>query len=145
MKRILLLTLALMFVTSVLVASPAIEIRDPWVREPNPARPVGAAFMTIENKGDTGVTLIGASSKAAEVVEIHEMTMSEGVMKMRMIEKLEIPARSTARLEPGGYHLMLIRLTGALKDGDSVEIELKLEGGEIIKVNAPVKKMEMHH
>lgn len=145
MKRILMMALTLMFVSSALVASPAIEIRDPWVREPNPARPVGAAFMTIENKGDTAVTLVGASSTAAEVVEIHEMTMSDGVMKMRMIEKLEIPASSTVKLEPGGYHLMLIRLTGELKDGDSVEIELKFEGDGIIKVNAPVKKMEMHH
>ena len=49
------------------------------------------------------------------------------------------------KLEPGGYHLMLIRLTGKLVEGDSVDIELKLAGDEIVKVTAPVKKGEMSH
>ena len=143
MKRALILTFACGLLASTTLASTTLEIRDPWVREPNPARPVGAAFMTIVNDGDTPVTIVGASSKAAEVVEIHEMKTSDGVMKMRMIESLEIPARSTVKLEPGGYHLMLIRLTGKLVAGDSVDIELKLAGDEIVKVAAPVKEGNM--
>lgn len=143
-RTILGLTLCLT-VAPTLLGAATLEVRDPWVREPNPGRPVGAAFMTISNNGDATIRIIGASSKAAEVVEIHEMKTVDGVMKMRMIESLEIPANSTVKLEPGGYHLMLIRLTGAMKEGDEVEIELKVEGGETLKVKAPVKKMEMQH
>jgi copper(I)-binding protein len=145
MKRMLLLTAILAALSTPLLAAPSLEISDPWVREPNPARPIGAAFMTITNPGDEAVSIVGASSKAAEVVEIHEMKMEDGMMKMRMIESLEIPAHGTVKLEPGGYHLMLIRLTGKLVDGDSVEIELKLSNGEALEVKAPVKKAEMDH
>ena len=145
MKRVLLLTTFLSLIAMAALASPTLEVREPWVREPNPARPIGAAFMVLENTGDTPITVVGASSKAAEVVEIHEMSMSDGVMKMRMIESLEIPAHSSVKLEPGGYHLMLIRLTGELKDGDSVEIDLKLAGDQVVTVTAPVKKAEMQH
>jgi copper(I)-binding protein len=145
MKRLLLTTLAVCTFASTLFAAPSLEIREPWVREPNPARPVGAAFMTIVNTGDSPITIVGASSKAAEVVEIHEMKTTDGTMRMRMIEKLEIPPRSTVKLEPGGYHLMLIRLTGKLVDGDEVEIELQVAGDEVVKVVAPVRKEDMGH
>lgn len=145
MKRTLMLALALFVTAAVVSAAPVLEVKDQWVREPNPARPVTAAYMTLVNEGDATVTLVGASSKACEVVEIHEMTTVDGVMKMRMIEKIGVPARSNVRLEPGGLHLMLIRLTGTLQAGDSVEIELKLDGGKSVTVTAPVKAMESHH
>jgi periplasmic copper chaperone A len=145
MKRTSMLALAFLVMTAALSAAPALVVKDEWVREPNPARPMTAAYMTLVNEGDTPVTLVGASSKACEVVELHEMATVDGVMRMRMIQKIEVPARSTVRLEPGGLHLMLIRLTGGLKAGDAVEIELKLEGGESIVVTAPVKTMESHH
>jgi hypothetical protein len=144
MKRAL-LVLTLSLVAFVAGAEPALTVSEPWVREPNPARPIGAAFMTIANDGDEAVTLVGASSSAAEIVEIHEMKTVDGVMKMRMIESLEIPAHASVKLEPGGYHLMLINLTGKLQTGDVVKIELKLDAERTVTVEAPVKKMEMHH
>jgi len=145
MKRNLILLLALACLVATSAAAGTLEVRDSWVREPNPARPIGAAFMTIENPGGESVSIVGATSKAAEVVEIHEMKMSNGVMKMRMLESLEVPARSTVKLEPGGLHLMLIRLTGELKDGDTVEIELSLSNDEVLVVKALVKKAETGH
>ncbi len=140
-----LLIVALTMTSLVAAAESTLTIEEPWVREPNPARPVTAAYMTINNPTDDVVTVIGASSTAAEVVEIHEMKTVSGVMKMRMVDRLDVPAKSTVKLEPGGLHLMMIRLTGTLKDGDSVEIELKLEGGETMAVTVPVKKAEVHH
>ena len=145
MRRTFLFAAFLLIASTSLFAAPALKIRDAWVLEPNPAREIGAGFMTIENPGDEAVAIVGASSKAAEVVEIHQMKMEDGIMKMRMLDRLEIPAHSSVKLEPGGLHLMLIRLTGKLVEGDSVEIELKLADGEHLEVTAPVRKREMEH
>lgn len=144
MKRILMIAV-LLTLTLAAGAEPALEIEAPWVREPNPARPIASAFMTIINTSDNAITLVGARSEAAEVVEIHDMQTVDGVMKMRMLGSLEIPANSSVKLEPGGLHLMMIRLTRELKAGDEVEIELEDDSGTLIKVTASVRKAEMHH
>jgi len=145
MRRTLSFAAFLLIAGASALAAPPLKITDAWVLEPNPARAIGAGFMTIENTGDEAVTITGASSKAAEVVEIHEMKMEDGMMKMRMLKSLEVPAHGKVTLEPGGLHLMLIRLTGKLVEGDTVTIELALAGGDTIEVTAPVRKREMDH
>jgi len=123
-------------------AESAIQIRDAWVRVPNPATHLAGGYMMIVNLGDSADAIVGASSSAAEVVEIHEMKTVEGVMRMSMLDRLEIPARSSVKLEPGGQHLMFIRLTRDLKAGDTVDVALKMESGKTISVSALVKEGE---
>ncbi len=122
--------------SSVVFAGPKIEIKDAWVREVPPTSKMSAAYMLIENKGDEGDRLVGASSDVSKITELHETI--EG--KMRKVKVIEVPAGKSVELKPGGYHIMLINLEKPLKEGDKVSITLKFEKSGKVEVSAPVKK-----
>ena len=117
-------------------------VREAWVREPNPAVPITAAFLTLENPTDRQIALVDAKYDGAEVVEIHEMKTEGGVMSMRKAEKIPVPPKGVVKLEPGGAHIMLIRLTKELHDGDKIEIGLEFDDGTSAKAGAVVRKPE---
>ena len=83
----------------------AISIKDAWVRPSHPGQDVGAAYMTLTSTQD--VTLVRVESDVSNSIEIHSMTMQNGVMKMRMLDTLDLPANKAVELAPGGFHLML--------------------------------------
>jgi hypothetical protein len=91
----------------------------------------GAAyFMAIKNSGKQNDQLIGAGSDVSRSVEIHEMTMDKGVMKMRAVPEVQLPAGFDVTFKHGqanGYHLMLIDLKKPLKLGDKFPIMLKFK------------------
>lgn len=93
----------------------------------------GAAYMLIANAGGESDYLIGGQTDVADVVEIHEIVNTSGVMEMRPLsDGLEIPAGGEAILEPGGYHVMLIGLTTSLSADSSFELTLEFaEAGEV--------------
>ena len=125
---------------------PEIKISNPWARQSPMAATNGAAYMIIENKGGEDDALIGADADVSEVVEIHEMVIDENnVMHMKPVEgqRLVIPAKGKVELKPGGYHIMFIGLKNQLKEGDVIDLTLKFEKSGEMKVQAPVKKMEM--
>ncbi len=108
-----------------LLAAPAtaqVTIADAWVRGTVPGQKATGAFMNLTSATDA--TLVAASSPVAKVVEIHEMAMEGGVMKMRAVERLALPAGKPVGLKPGGYHVMLMDITGQLKDGEMVDVSL---------------------
>jgi len=120
-----------------------VEVRNAWVRGTVTGQQATGAFMEISSKA--GATLIGASSPAAAVTEIHEMKMDGQVMRMRAIPRLELPAGKTVQLGPSGYHVMLIRLKQPLLKGESVPLTLQIEGKdrriEAIEVKAEVRDL----
>jgi hypothetical protein len=142
-----LLRLSRIFLTMTLVISSAaanagdsVFIENAWVRPTSPGQDVGAAYMTFNSKQD--VKLISASSDATKSVEIHSMSMQNGVMKMRMLENLTIKAGKPYKLEPGGFHFMLFDLKKPLAAGQYVNFELTFKAGntefkQLIK--APIK------
>jgi copper(I)-binding protein len=75
----------------------------------------------------------------AGVVEVHEMSMDGGVMKMRAIPSLALPAGKAVDLKPGGYHVMLMDLKGQVKDGDTVPVTLVVEGKDGKRQNIEIK------
>jgi len=83
-----------------------------------------AGFMQLENRGDGPITLIRGESDRFGRVEIHSMRMDDGIMRMRKLDALEIPAGERIELGPGGLHLMLMEPTGRFKPGDRFELEL---------------------
>jgi periplasmic copper chaperone A len=103
-------------------------ISQAWTRAtPNGAK-IGGGYLTIENKGSAPDRLIGGSSDVAGSVQVHEMSMDNGVMKMRPLEKgLTIDPGKTVKLAPGGYHLMMMDLKSPLKQGDKVPVTLEFE------------------
>jgi hypothetical protein len=119
-----------------------VTITNAWARATKPGQEVGAAYMTL--KSDLDTRLIKVESQTAGTVEIHEMSMNNGVMKMRMMEVLDLPAGKAVELAPGGFHLMLFDLKKPLSQGDQVDILLTLKSktGKVVKqkVSLPVKE-----
>jgi len=134
MKKILLMV----GLSGIALATPKIEVRDAWVREVPPTSSMSAAYMVIENKGDEGDKLVGASTNIAKVVELHETVNG----KMRRVKAIEVPAGKSVELKPGGYHIMLIDLTKKPKEGEKVELTLKFEKSGEVKVVADVKRSQ---
>ncbi len=129
-----------------LVAAPSlaqVAVTDAWVRGTVPGQMATGAFMNLKSGSD--LALVGASSPVAKVVEIHEMAMEGGVMKMRAVPKLPLPAGKTVDLKPGGYHVMLMDLTQPLKEGETVAVTLTFADKDGRKstqeVKAPVKAL----
>ena len=116
--------------------SAMVEVKDAWVRSTVPGQKGTGAFMKITAKD--GVRLVGVSSPAAGVGEVHEMKMEGDIMKMRALSSLDLPAGKAIELKPGGYHIMLmdlkqpmvkdskVPLTLLFKDAKGVESKLEL-------------------
>ena len=104
---------------------PQIAIEDAWARTTVAQQPSSAAYFTIVNSGGDD-RLVGVSSTAAEA-SLHSTTMDQGVMRMRPVEALDVPANSTVKLEPGAMHVMLMDLRGPLEAGATVPLQLRFE------------------
>jgi hypothetical protein len=106
-------------------ASAQVTVTDPWVRGTVTGQKATGAFMQLKSPADTA--LVAAASPVAKIVEIHEMKMEGGMMKMNAVDKLALPAGKAVDLKPGGYHVMLMDLVKPLKDGDTVPLQLTFE------------------
>jgi len=106
------------------VQTEGITVSGAWVRGTVQGQTATGAYMQL--KSADGATLVGADSPAAGIVEIHEMRMEGNTMRMRGVDKLELPAGQAVELKPGGYHVMLMDLKAPLKKGDTVAIKLKV-------------------
>jgi len=136
-----------------LAALPAlaqVTVGEPWVRATVAAQKATGAFMTLTST--QGAKLVGVSSPAAGVVEVHEMKMVDDVMRMREVAALDLPAGKPVKLSPGGYHLMLLELKQPLKEGATVPLTLEIENAQKVRskivVEAPVKPLNAaatHH
>jgi copper(I)-binding protein len=138
------LAMAILFSLSTTAALAAdVEVRDAWVRGTVTGQQATGAFLEITSK--SGAALVGASSPAAAVSEIHEMKMDGGIMKMRAVARLDLPAGKPVQLAPGGYHVMLMKLKQPLKKGESVPLTLQVEGPDksvqTIEVQAEVRDL----
>jgi copper(I)-binding protein len=117
-------------------------ITQAWSRATPKGAKAGAGYLTIENKGSTPDRLIGGSADVAGKVEIHEMAMSKGVMKMRPLENgLVIEPGKTIKLAPGGYHMMLMDLKSPLKQGDKLPVTLEFEKAGKVAVSFDVESV----
>ncbi len=92
------------------------EASDVRVREPIPGRMMSAAYLTLTNHSSEDQTLVSASAPWAGLIEIHTHLHEDGVMRMRQLPSLTIPAGESVTLQPGGLHLMLFKLKLPLPD-----------------------------
>ncbi len=107
------------------IAAETVNISQAWARATAPGQEVGAAYMVLQSAADA--TLTNVTSPAADSIEIHKMWMNRGVMEMRMLESLPLPAGKAVKLEPGGFHLMLFDLKKPLRVGDQLTLTLKIK------------------
>jgi hypothetical protein len=102
-------------------------VTDLWSRATPPGAKVGAAYMTIENKGSTPDRLVSVSSPVGHA-DVHEMKTTNGVMTMRPVEGgLTIAPGQKVTLAPGSYHVMITDLQTPLKEGEMLHVTLKFE------------------
>jgi copper(I)-binding protein len=121
-------------------AADQISVVDPYVRLAPPGAKVTGAFMTIKNAGDKDTQVVKADSTVASATELHNHINDNGVMRMRQVKEIVVPAKGEAQLKPGGYHVMLIDMKSALKEGEHVVITLGFADGSSKEVHAIVKK-----
>jgi hypothetical protein len=115
-------------------------VSQSWSRATPGGAKVAGGYLTIENKGAGPDRLLGGSTDVAAKIEVHEMTMKDGVMNMRPLDQgLTIEPGKTVKLAPGGYHLMLLDLKGALKQGDKLPVTLQFEKAGKVQVSFDVQ------
>ncbi|MBV8472051.1 MAG: copper chaperone PCu(A)C [Hyphomicrobiales bacterium] len=116
-----------------------LTIAKPWARATPKGADVGVGYLEIRNAGAAADRLTGGSADFANV-EVHQMSMDNGVMKMReMSGGLEIPAHGSVKLSPNGYHLMFTGLKHPLVKGDTVQATLNFEHAGAVTVKFPVQ------
>jgi copper(I)-binding protein len=148
MARRIAIAVALLAVT-VMIGTAAAEdyqvkmlrVSNPFTRATPPGAKVAGAFMSIANQGKEADRLVSASSPVAGLVEIHEMVMDGGLMKMRAVKGIDLKPGATVELRPGGYHVMLQDLKQPLKDGDQIPLTLTFEKGGVLEVKVNVGTM----
>jgi periplasmic copper chaperone A len=117
----------------------SLQISQPWARATPKGADSGAAYMTVMNTGAKPERLSCVSSDAADKCQIHQMSMDNGIMKMREIEGgVEIKPGETVTFAPGGYHVMLVGLKAPLVQGKIVAATLKIDSGATAQVEFPV-------
>ena len=136
-------------------ASSTMVVSQAWTRATPAAAPVGAGYVALTNRGAEAERLIGGSTEIAARIEVHEMRMDNGVMKMRELpDGLEVKPGATIELKPGGYHLMLVGLKRGLKEGERFKAQLDFAGGGKAEVEFIVQGLgassapaagDMHH
>lgn len=119
----------------------SIEVVEPFAREVPPNAMASASFMTLKNTSDQDILLVKADSKVAKKVELHTHTNVDGVMKMREVPNIKIPANEETTLKPGGLHIMLINLNQGITAGDTVTVELTFGDDSNKTVTMPVRPL----
>ena len=121
--------------------SAGVSVMTPWARATPGMAKNGGAYMTLQNGGKMADRLVAADADVAERVEIHTHINDNGVMRMRKIDGIDVPAGETVMLKPGGYHVMFIGLHKPLKEGESFPVTLTFEKGGKQTVTVEIKKV----
>jgi len=129
----------LAFILMTLVSGNEIVIKDQWLR-PGAEKMASALYFTIENNGSTADTLYSVDSDVSNMVELHETYSNGSVMGMREIGQVVINPGETVKLEPGGKHVMVMKLKKDLKIGEKFYFNLHFRKAGEIKITAEVKE-----
>lgn len=130
-------------------AMPSVQITEAYARAVPPNSPASAVFLTLHNRSDQEQRLVSATSDVANVVELHNHVKQDGMMQMRKINHISIPAKGKTTLKPGGLHIMLIQLKQALAVDSTIAITLRFADGSEQALTVPVREissmMQKHH
>ena len=105
-----------------------VAVQNAWARSTVTGQETTGAYMTLTAREP--LTLLGAQTTAAGIVEIHEMKMEGDVMKMRAADTLPLAAGKPLQLAPGGYHFMLMDLKAPFKPGSSIAMTLRFRDAQ---------------
>ncbi|TDO97287.1 copper chaperone PCu(A)C [Marinomonas balearica] len=108
------------------------------VRATPPGATNSGGYMMVENSSHHEQALVAVESDIAKSIEIHTHEMKDGVMSMRQVDEVIVPAGESVMFQPGGNHIMIMGLHHALKAGDTVNFTMVLKNGEKVNVQAPI-------
>ncbi|QDP20005.1 copper chaperone PCu(A)C [Sphingomonas xanthus] len=116
-------------------AGASVVVTDVWARATAPGQATGALYLTIDNPGATADELVALSTDRAATAMVHETRTENGLSRMRMLERLAIPAGATVELRPGGTHVMLDG-TEPMSAGETFDLELRFAraGAQVVPV-----------
>jgi copper(I)-binding protein len=115
------------------------QVVDAWIRETPPGRTVSAGYLTLDNAGAEPLMLVEASSDQAGRIEFHTHSHVDGMMRMRRVTEVEVPAGGSVTFAPGGLHLMLFE-TQSPREGAALDVVLKTAFGDRLEVVFPVRR-----
>ena len=136
--KLLALAAGLVLSSAALAQTGGLQVSDAWARATPGKAEIGAAYLTI--RSPTADRLVAASTPAAKKAELHTMSMTGMVMKMRPVDGLDIPPGEAVSLKPGGVHIMLIGLAKPLKEGEAFPLTLTFEKAGSRAVTVVVEK-----
>lgn len=117
----------------------ALTVENPYVRVTIPGRPA-AGYIVIKNASGKADAVVSANSPKAERIELHTHLMDGAVMRMRPVEKVDVPANGSAEFKSGGDHLMLFGLDPSVTDGSDLPVTLQFSSGASLDVTFRVGK-----
>jgi copper(I)-binding protein len=104
--------------------SPEMGVADAWIKTAPPGATVLAGYLDLQNGTSEDWSLTKLSSSAFKSIEMHSMSMQDGMMRMRQLDQILIPAHSIVRLTPNGKHLMLRQPKTAIVKGEPIPLIL---------------------
>jgi hypothetical protein len=122
-------------------AAAEVKVENAYIRAVPPGQPNSAAFLTLVNSSAKAHSVKSATSPVAATVELHTHTNNNGVMEMRQVPQIDIPANGKTELKPGGLHIMLIGLKQPLKAGEKANVSLQFEDGSNTTVSAAIQEV----
>jgi copper(I)-binding protein len=117
-----------------------LRLENAWASPTPGGVDVSAGYLTIVNETSAEDILLAASSPRAARVEVHEMTMQDGVMQMRAATRLAIPAGQSLALAPNGRHLMFYGVAQPFAEGETIPVRLTFERAGTLDVSLPVRR-----
>ncbi|EQC43890.1 copper chaperone PCu(A)C [Bacteriovorax sp. Seq25_V] len=137
MKLIKIITLVLVSLTS--LAMDEIHVVNPTIKILPPGSTMTSISMNIMNHSKKDIKLLGATGEFAKTFELHSMEMSNGMMKMRKVDQIEIKKDSSVELKSGGYHVMVFGLKSPLKEDQVVNLKLLFDDNKEVTVDVKAK------
>ena len=141
--RVFLVVAACFTLTPMAHAERGVSVAQAWTRATVPGQKVAGVYLDI--RSEAAATLTAVRSSAAGSAEIHSMSYDNGVMRMRRLPRLDLPAGATVRLVPGGNHIMLLDIKRPLHAGERVPLTLIVERNgkrSSVQVQAEVRAFE---
>ncbi len=116
-----------------------ITVSDAWARASMGMARAGAAFVTLKNTGKVDDRLVSAEANISKKVELHTHLMGDGIMRMRQVDGVDVPAGSVTELKPGGFHIMFIGLNKPLKEGNTFALKLNFAKAGSVDTTVSIK------
>jgi copper(I)-binding protein len=136
---------AWLLAAAILIAHPAfaaVTVKDAWVRGTVPGQTTTGGYLTLRSSEDA--KLVSVSTPDAKRAEIHSSEMKDGVMRMRPVASVPLPAGRDVAIQ-GELHLMLIDVAHPLQASERVPLTLTIEDARgkrtKVEVAAPVRPL----